>query len=211
MWENDTFTHCEKPRLILRKSHTSVEISPQGSWRPMTYASNRLKYCQEITGLAHIDPVWLAHLHDSKRGTIFRSAGGKQRLNDGADNEQGVKQCLLAYLTLATSKLTTYISLFKATEGKYQHLFLRNIWNVAKISKNGATACVLDLWLGLSAAGHSPKFCHGYCGRFFSYRAVWPQEFNHESVLKQASLSLPVTYTLPPPAPSLPHCILTES
>lgn len=78
MCENDTFTHCEKPRHILRKSHTSVEISPKGSWRPMTYASNSLKYCREISRLAHIDPVWLAHLPDYKLGTIFKSAGGKQ-------------------------------------------------------------------------------------------------------------------------------------
>lgn len=37
-----------------------------------------VKYCREITRLRHINPVWLAHLHDYKLGSIFKSAGGKQ-------------------------------------------------------------------------------------------------------------------------------------
>lgn len=44
----------------------------------MTYGSNG----QEITRLRHIDPLWLTHLHDYKLGTIFKSAGGKQWLNN---------------------------------------------------------------------------------------------------------------------------------
>lgn len=52
----------------------------------MTYASNGLKCCQEITRLTltHID-------HDYKLRTIFKSAVEKQCLNDGTDNKHGVK------------------------------------------------------------------------------------------------------------------------
>lgn len=41
--------------------------------------------------------------------------------------------------------------------------------------------------------------------------SIWPSEFKRESLLEQASLSLPVFYTRPTPDPSLPHCIIPES
>lgn len=76
-----------------------------------------------------------------------------------------------------------------------------------------AIACSLHLCeLDLSAGGYSLNLTYSSSGRsFFSNWEVWPKEFNHESLLEQASLSPPVFYTLPTPDPSLPHCILPES